>query len=172
LLILKVIILQSFWFLAVKAGPNFQELILALSIILVMANFFIFKPKISLAHYIGLLITFVFFGLLEDSLLKYLGLVNYGQATIPLWLLSLYVIFLAYYGDIFEKFKELPLIIISLLGGLGGVSAFWSGAKISPMTVLSNYYFIWIFISWAIFFPISLIVFNKLSKRYIFNSGE
>jgi hypothetical protein len=171
-MILKIIILQIFWFLAVKSGENGQNLIFLFSLLITIANFFVYKPKISFVHYNFILLSFVVFGFIQETLYKSLNLVDYGQSTFPLWLLSLYPVFLCYYGDIFNKFKKISPLLLALIGGLGGVSAFWSGEKISQLSVLSNYYFLCIFISWAMFFLLSLNMFNKLSNQFLSNSGE
>jgi hypothetical protein len=169
MILLKVIILQAFWFLAVKSDSGYEATIFVISILLVALNFLIFKPKILLKSYVGVLVFFILYGVTEIKFFEYLDLVEYGQESFPLWLLSLYPIFLGYYGDIFNKFTKLPLLVLNLIGGLGGVSAFWSGAKLSQLTILSDYYLLGIFISWAIFFPLSLNLFNSFSIQ---NTGD
>lgn len=161
----KIIVLQVFWYIAVYFGQQYQTVIFSTSLILATLNYFIYKPNLKIKHYFSLLTGFIVFGLLQEWLLERLGLVNYNQESFPLWLTSLWVVFVCYYGDIFDYMYKIKPYFLILMGGVGGVAAFYGGAKISPLEPLSNQYFIAIFISWAIFFPGSILISKKLSNR-------
>lgn len=73
--------------------------------------------------------------------------------------LALWIVFLLYYEHIFHSLSKKSLIFNILLGGLGGVTSYWSAVKLGSITLIpgSGFYFILSqFLFWAIFFPISL----------------
>ena len=160
-LVLKAILLQVFWYLTVAYGVQFGEAFFALSLILVFANYFLFKPEKPLGHYIFVLCFFLIYGLGESLLLSRLEL--YRFKDFPFFLISLYAVFLCYYGDILNYLSKKSPVLLSLIGGLGGVAAFFGGTKISGLEVLSPFYFLGIFISWGIFFPLSIYLFYDFS---------
>jgi hypothetical protein len=152
----KVILLQVFWYGVVVYGQGHQIWALALSFLLVVLNYLFFRPPTSLKWYALCLLFFVSYGIFQEWSLKAVGLVNYGQSSFPWWLTSLYLAFLCYYGDAFDYLTQFKRPIQILMGGLGGVLAFWSGSRISPLDPTGPSYFLAIFISWAFFFPASL----------------
>ncbi len=176
--ILKIIILQGFWYLSVAHGHKYQTPIFIVALFISIANYFIYKPAITKGHYLFTLIFFLIYGIIQESLLDKLGLVSYGQESFPLWLTSLYLVFIAYYGDIFNYLSKKSIPFLSLLGAIGGISAFYSGSKISPLSVLSPYYFLGIAIGWGIFFPLSIKIFyegfmwNKILDASIYYSFD
>lgn len=159
--ILKVIILQAFWYMSVAYGHIYQLPFLLTAVTLSGLNYIIYRPSITKAHYLFTLILFVLYGILQEGIFENLGLVNYGQESFPLWLTSLYFVFIAYYGDLFNYLSKKQPMILSLIGALGGISAYYGGAKISPIEVLSPYYYLAVGIGWGIFFPISIKIFYE-----------
>ncbi len=78
--------------------------------------------------------------------------------------LSLWIIFICYYGDIFKKLKSLPYSILSLIGGAGGTLAYWSAYKLNAVIITNEnelYYLFFVFIFWLIFFPSSIFIYYK-----------
>ena len=176
--ILKIIILQAFWYLAVMYGYLYQTPILVASILLAILNYIAYKPQISKGQYAFTLFIFVGYGLIQEWLFQKVGLVDYAQNSFPLWLTSLYFVFIAYYGDLFNYLSKKSALLHFLLGALGGVAAYYGGAKISPIIVLSPLYFLALAMSWGVFFTLSFKVFyegfmwNKILDASIYYSFD
>ena len=78
--------------------------------------------------------------------------------------LSLWIVFISYYGDVFNKLKELPYLFLAILGGFGGSLAYWSAYKLGALSISQDnhtIYLLYIFALWAIFFPISMWLFYE-----------
>ena len=78
--------------------------------------------------------------------------------------LSLWIIFICYYGDIFNKLKSLPYSILALIGGAGGTLAYWSAYKLNAVIITNDnelYYLLFVFIFWLIFFPTSIFIYYE-----------
>lgn len=176
--IIKIIFLQVFWYVCVLFGYKFQSLMLIASCSFVVFNYIYFRPGFSVAHYIFTLIFFITYGITQDYLLGFYQLVNYNQATFPLWPTALYISFLGYYGDAFNKLSEKSFLTLFALGMSGGAFSYFSAAKVSPMEVLSPWYYLWLGLGWGVFFPVSIKVFyegfmwNKILDASIFWSFD
>ena len=157
--VIKAIFLQLYWYVIVYYGSEFQNILLVTSFILVGLNFIILKPQITKGHYVFTLILFILYGLVEESIFSAIGLVDYHQESFPLWFTSLWMMFLCYYGDIFNYLASKSWILHFFLGGIGGVFAFYGGTKISSIEAMTSYYYVAIFFSWAVFYPLSMKVF-------------
>ena len=175
---LKVCILQGFWYFSVAFGYKYQVPIFIAAIIISIANYFIFRPSITKGHYIFCLGFFVLYGLIQESIFEKLGFVDYGQESFPLWLTALYFMFIAYYGDLLNHLSKKHYSLLALIGAIGGLSAYYGGAKISPIEVLSPYYYLSVAIGWGIFFPLSIKIFyeglmwNKILDASIYFSFD
>lgn len=161
MIVLKIILLQTFWFTAIKYGENYNYLVFLLSFLLLGLNYFFFKPRMNLKHYGLFVLGFTLYGALEPLIFQKLTIAEYGNASFPLWFTSLFVIFLCYYGDIFNKFQGLHFALLSLVGGVAGVFAYYSGSKFSNFAGLNDWFYPSIFISWGLFFPVSIKLFYK-----------
>lgn len=159
----KIIILQVFWYLVVSFGQG-QCLYLFpfLSLLLVILNYIVFKPQIVLAKYFLTLIFFLTWGMIQEFILfkfSFVSIANY-----PMWMSSLWIIFLCYYTDIFIKFRDLHPLFLSVLGGTFATLSYYGGINISGFSIdsgLEIWYYSVIFISWAIFFPLSIYLYYK-----------
>jgi hypothetical protein len=160
-LIFKLLFLQLFWFVAVGLPHEYQNYIFAGSGFIAVLNYFIFRPSVSFLYYGIFLFLLTTFGFLHDFIFKELGWVNYQQDDFPLWLTSLYMVFICYYGGPFNTIARYRIGLQSLLGGLGGVMAYYGGASWSGIAVQSNLYYFGIFLAWSLFFPTSLYWFYK-----------
>lgn len=176
-LILKIIILQVFWYFAVVYGPEHELTAIIVAYLIVMADIAINKRD-ELGKHVFALAFFVIYGAVQDGLANYLKLVR-TDSLLPIWLNSLWVVFIAYYGDVFNKFAKLKVYVLSAIGALGGVLAFYSGAKLSPgLEVINHYYYSYIALSWGLFFPLSLkiyyegFIWNKLLDISIYYSFD
>lgn len=106
--------------------------------------------------------------------LKIIRIESYSYVYLSLW-----IVFISYYGDIFNSLKELSNIFLSIIGGIGGTLAYWTAYKLGAISLYSDnsaYYLIFVFISWGLFFPFSMWLFyedkywnNFLEKTIIFS---
>lgn len=163
-LIFKAIILQLFWFLAVFFGPAYPYAVLALSVILSVLNYIFYSPIVKKEIYIALSLAFVVFGTFHDFSLQFFGLIDYVAEDFPIWLLSLYVVFICYYGDLFNAINRLPKLVQFVLGGAGGLSAYIGGAKIAGFVILGQGFMVFVALAWGTFFVLSLKAFYALKR--------
>lgn len=161
---IKAILLQIFWFIAVLFGPDYSQFVLVASLVLAIANFIIFRPVQNFSMYFATLIVFTLFGALHDYSLEYFKLINYGNTDFPVWLLSLYIVFICYYGDIFNSLYKLAKPVQFVIGGAGGISAYVGGAKLANFSILSSGLYLFIFLAWGTFFVLSLKAFYSYKK--------
>jgi dehydrogenase/reductase SDR family protein 12 len=163
MIVLKILILQLFWFAIVLWGSTQSAVLLILtSLILIAINFWVCSPKISIGRYIFLTFLFTVAGYLHDSSLIWLDIVT--KESYSFGFLSLWIIFIAYYGDVFNKLKNLPILALALLGGAGGALAYWSAYKLGALNIIQGKeasYLITTFTLWAAFFPASMWLFYK-----------
>lgn len=163
-LVLKLITLQAFWFLAVVGGPILNDIfIYPVAIALTILNYFFYKPDISAAKYALLILFFALYGFLEGALLQYFSLGSFPEGYYPLWMNSLFVVFICYYGDALNKFQGLSKLLKFFIGGVGGALAYYSGSKFGSLIIgeSSPSFFIFVFFSWGIFFVVSMDLFYK-----------
>jgi len=76
----------------------------------------------------------------------------------------LWIIFICYYGDVFNKLKSLPYSILALIGGTGGTLAYWSAYKLDAIIITNEselYYIFFVYIFWLIFFPLSILIYYE-----------
>lgn len=174
----KILFLQGYWYLAVAFGAAYQTPLFLVALGFAALNYVLYKPPVTRGHYLFSLIVFVLYGLFQEGLFEKLGLVDYNQDSFPLWLTALYVVFIGYYGDILDYLSVKPIWIQFLLGAFGGIMAYYGGAKISSLEVLSPLYFLGVGIGWGLFFPFSFKVFyegfmwNKLLDASIYYSFD
>ncbi len=177
-IIFKTLFLYLAWYLIISLGPQYQYIIYISTILLSFVSFYFYRPPVSFAHYVFTLVFFAIFGAVQDSLFQQMGLVSYGQASFPWWLNALYILFICYYGDLFNFVEKLPTYIKSLLGASGAIISYYGGAQISPVTIESPVFYICLAFSWAVFFPLSFAIFdpkflwNKILDASIFYSFD
>ncbi len=93
--------------------------------------------------------------------------------------LSLWIVFISYYGDVFDKLRELPTFFLTILGGVGGSLAYWYAYKLGALSIAHDsetFFLIFVFVLWGIFFPLSMWIFYEdkycdfiLDKSIIFS---
>ena len=152
----KVILLQSFWYAAVILGAGNGNAFFLLALVVSALNYVVFKPNQPFFAYGLFVIGFSLYGFAQDGLLALSGAVAYPEGDVPLWLNSLYIVFICYYGDILNRLAKMRTLLLALLGGVGGVFSFYAGANLAGLEVLSNWYYAGVFVSWAMFFPVSM----------------
>jgi hypothetical protein len=143
MLYLKIIFLQTYWYLTAYFGRDFPKIFIVLTIGIILINYLLYRPKVGSFNYLKILLFFISFSFLEIKILSYLGLITFQ--SFPYWLICLYSVFICYYGDIFNYLKDKKNWVLSLMGGVGGTIAYWGGVKISNLDVFIPYYFIGIF---------------------------
>lgn len=162
MIILKIVVLQLFWFLIVLYGKSYNFLwAIFLAVFLCVLDYKFFRPKLSVGKYFFLMTVFTFVGFLYDSSLWYFQIIE--QSSYHYGNLALWIVFITYYDQIFKKFINFSWWINSLVGGLGGVLAYWSAVKLGAITLLpfaENKFIGMVFFQWAVFFPLSLKVFS------------
>ena len=163
-LVIKALLLQAFWFLAILFGESHQSLIILSAFSLAWLNFFIYRPFVGGKTYFLFLVFFMIFGLFHDLSISWFGLISYESDQFPLWLTSLYIVFLCYYGDIFNYLSKLNWHLQFMIGASGGVSAYLGGAKLANFSILSPWFYFYVTTLWGIFFVISLKSFYRYEK--------
>lgn len=160
MMLLKIIILQSFWFYCVLyAGHLPLYYSLAAALIIIIGNFLIFRLKISPSQYIFVAILFTMIGVVHDLGLIKLGLIK--PSSYSLGYLLLWPVFLGYYGDILNRFQHKP-IIQTLFGLSGGGLTYFSAYRLEAFSVIKGsiiQYLLYNAIFWAMFFPLSFYLF-------------
>ena len=126
MLLVKAVTLQCFWFLCVKLGPDYNYLLMLLASFLCLINYVVYKPNTSKAKYLFCITLFTLLGIVVDFIPKELGWAVYPGDAFPLWLTSLYIIFICYYGDIFDRFAKMNSALIFMIGFVGGGFAYYS----------------------------------------------
>lgn len=168
-MLLKILILNGFWYFAIGYGEQMrllnEYLVIGLAFALSLLNFIFYRPKINFLGYLICLLFFVLYGFTQDYLLAEQGWVGYPNDKVPLWLLSLYVIFIGYYGDVFNYFVGRHFIILFIVGAVGGSFAYFAGAKLAGLSVYSWNYLYAIAVSWGVFFPLSIYLFYGVFDR-------
>ena len=105
---------------------------------------------------------FTTFGYIHDSSLIWIKIIS--SESYSYGFLSLWIVFISYYGDVFNKLKELPLLFLAILGGIGGSLAYWSAYKLGALSISQDsdtFYLIFVFVLWTIFFPLSMWLFYE-----------
>ena len=166
--ILKIIILQTFWYLSIKFGQT--VIFPLLGGLIFMADFFVFKKENDLQKsYLIFSLTLVVTGILMDKGFEYLKLLTWGNQFYPFELLGVWIIFPCYYYQFFNKFSS-PWFLSFLLGAVFGPIAYLSGGSINSNLNLDSSFttvsFLCLF--WGLFFGISnLLFYKKVLKKII-----
>lgn len=162
MLLLKIVILQSFWFYCVLYAGNLPLYYsVAIALIIVLGNFLIFKPKVSPSQYIFVATLFTLFGVLHDMGLVTLGLItpeSYSLSYLLLW-----PVFLGYYGDVLNKFQG-KILLQFLFGLFGGTITYFSAYRLEAFTVPQEslaQYLLYTALFWGSFFPLSFKLFDN-----------
>jgi dehydrogenase/reductase SDR family protein 12 len=161
MIFLKIILLQLFWLGAVKFSDNeLSFLFWPLGIFILILNYKYFEIKISKIRYTFFIILFSLWGVIQDGLLESSDALVFTSNTF--WLNSLWLVFLTYYGDIFDRMARFNIVIQALIGGLAGVFTYLAGCRLANVEITDQQSFmIIVFISWALFLPFTLFLFYK-----------
>ena len=156
--IIKIILLQLFWYLAVKSGPNNHSVFIwVVSIGLIFLNFYLFQLhlKVALIKYIQLAALFFSIGFIHYFILIYFKLLESRDLVSSLfWLNTLWIIFFCYLDSI-EYLKRLSFKILATMSFFGATFSYFSGVKLSGQLINQEILFCFLVGGmWAIFFPV------------------
>ncbi len=158
MLVIKVIVLQAFWFLVVLQSKELGLLCLSTTtLLLLFLNYLIYEPSYTVKRYCLFALLFSLYGFLTDKAQVSLGIISsdsYVLSYVFLW-----SIFVMYYNDLFMKLKDLKVIILAALGAVGGALAYLSAYKLGAINLGESGELGLISFNaanWAIFFPLSI----------------
>lgn len=156
LLVFKIIVLQIYWFLPITYSSwEYSFIFWPVSMAIAVINYITFKPNVSLKFYFLAIALFSLWGWFQDSLLIFTNTVDFGGNIF--WLNSIWVVFIAYFGDVFNKFTQLKAWQLGLLGGVAGILSYLSGCRLAEVEIVSIWKFgLIIFVSWSLFLPASI----------------
>ena len=165
--ILKIIALQALWFLIVLYGKDYSPLIGVLGAgVFVLLDLLFYRPKAGIRNYLSRLLFFICFGALHDFLLLKMNIVKTGSYSLNF--LLLWVVFIGYYDEIFNKMRKLPLLVKVLFGGIGGALAYNAAIRLGALEASDNNFWAlmtFTFISGSFFFPFSLWLYDMKSFK-------
>lgn len=163
MLIIKALFLQLYWLLIVIYGRQISPLLLiSLTVLLLIINYYVYVSRRSAFRYCLIIFIFTVLGYIHDKGMIILGIIDresYHYTYLLLW-----SIFIGYYGDIFRKLEKKTILQI-FLGATGGCLAYYSALNFGSWKVSTNElqsYMIYTSIFWAIFFPFSFNIYNKI----------
>lgn len=147
-----------------KLGPHVDPyLMTAVAAALLLINYFFVKHLILLKHYAVMMVLFYGSGFIQDTVLIYFNKIDMGGPFPPLWVASLWLLFLGYYGDVFRKMLDFPIWLSALLGSAGGTLAYHRGIGSAGFALSSDFYPI-VAIIWAAYMPFSLRLFRYFMR--------
>ncbi|NIY83807.1 DUF2878 domain-containing protein [Vibrio hepatarius] len=118
---------QSFWFLAVLGNQQWQWLSALLAAFTLLGSYL--QQEIKLERVAVL----VAVGIGLDFSNAQLGLLMFDTAFLPVWLVSLWLMFAWYAYFLLQKLSCLSVWSISLLGGVGGALSYIAGEKLGAV---------------------------------------
>lgn len=159
--IIKLILLQTYWYVSIKYGSN--VFVPFAGLILWCLDFLFFREKEKLQkRYVIFSVVLIFSGMMMDQVFNVLGALKWGDKFYPLELVGVWVIFPAYYYQFFRKFEN-PKWLPFLMGALFGPLAYISGGRLNPSLVMSMEleHLIVISFFWGLLFKVSLSLFPR-----------
>jgi hypothetical protein len=99
-----------------------------------------------------------------DYLLYHFHLITFNSGKFEIWQLSMWIIFVTYYDQIFKTFAK-SKIIAFVLGAFGGPMAYIGVQQMGGL-VINNYFITMttLGIFWGVFLILSLVLYKRLSK--------
>jgi hypothetical protein len=156
-----------FFYLTTTYGPKGHGLLLlALGFVGMHINFIVIKDRINYLPYLGLMVIFFFTGLFEDLIFIHFDIIKLESNYPPIWFPTLWMVFVGYYGDVFNRMMDFPIWLMSLLGAIGGSLAYYR-ALMNLNVETHEYFYIFTAIVWAFFMPFSLKYFKYFRAKKI-----
>ncbi len=161
--LLKFIILQIFWFVVVTKSSHYSSSLFFLtSLVIVVSDYYIFKPSKNFLNYFSFTILLLFTGLLNDLfsyVFSFLDFTHYSFSQLTLW-----IVFVAYYENLKNRFSNISFPLFFLLSGILGAFTYFSAYRLGGLYILGpqlSYYFLYQFIFWGVFFPLSVKIYRN-----------
>ena len=157
--VIKIIIFQSLWYICAFGGSRGHHWTpFLLSLIAVVGDAFYFRYPINPWKYGAFACLMVLSGFLIDMSFNWLGLFSWGPGVFyPLSIAGIWLIFTAYYPELFQHFMQKPLVSF-ILGAIFGPFAYLSGHWIGSLKTNFAFDFLTILFAvvWGLFFMGSL----------------
>lgn len=118
---------QSFWFLAVLGNQQWQWLSALLAAFTLLGSYL--QREIKLQR-VAILVAV---GIGLDFGNAQLGLFVFETTFLPVWLVSLWLVFTWYAYFLLQQLSRLSVWSISLLGGIGGALSYIAGEKLGAV---------------------------------------
>lgn len=164
---IKIIILQSFFVTTSIFAPQGHEvLFLSLAVFIMLLNYLLIQPVMKLKYYLFLMFFFFCSGFIQDTILLRLGLLELASTYPPIWFATLWLIFLGYYGDVFNRMLSFPIWLAAVLGSIGGTLAYYRGISMIGVET-HEFFYPTVAGIWACFMPFSLRLFRYFMVRSI-----
>lgn len=135
MLLLKALVVNLYWFIAVFYGsrmPVFGVLFFVTA--LLVTNYKLYFKEPFLKYF---LTTFLLglLGRILDEILLGLGSFSFvgTEAGYPFWMWSLYFVFVLYFGDIFNFLAKQRFLVQFVVGAIGGLLAYVGGEKLGAI---------------------------------------
>jgi hypothetical protein len=164
--IVRLITFQSLWFANVYLGKTpYLYFAVPLSLFFLFLDKEIFYKKVPLIPFINFSLFVVFSGMIIDSIVLNLGLISFARWSLPIsspFMWGMWIIFIPYYQIGFKKFNGKILLSVILALVFAPIS-YYSGSKIGSIILIDKIFALSaIGILWALFFPLSINLYEKL----------
>ena len=163
--VVKLIILQIFWYVSIKYGD--QYFVPAIGVFLYLTDFLIFKKTEKLgSKYLIFSLILIFSGMGMDKVFEALEVLTWGDRFYPTELIGVWLIFPCYYYQFFKKFSS-PKWVSFLMGAIFGPLAYYSGSNINPNLLLQVSFTGIGFVSilWGLFFFTSIHIYSRFEDQ-------
>lgn len=166
--LIRIVVFQSLWFAFLSLHDFEWNFILPIiALFCVYLDWKIFQSGISFQKLNVFILFLLVCGLLIDTPLHYLGFVEFEQLSFglfsPFFMWCMWIIFVPYYDFAFSKFfnaKKLAVLLVLFFAPL----AYKGGSRIADFE-FSTASLVYIALMWGVFFPVSLLVYQKLVKK-------
>jgi NAD(P)-dependent dehydrogenase (short-subunit alcohol dehydrogenase family) len=166
-LLLKLIVLQIFWFVVVTKSKFYSgSLFIFASFLLVLLDYFLYRPNKNFSNYLTFTFILLIFGLFNDLFSYLFSLLDFSQYSVAQ--LSLWVVFVAYYENFKDRFLKISFPILFLISGLLGAFTYFSAYRLGGVSLVESrklYYFLFQFMFWGGFFPLSIKIYRVDSMK-------
>lgn len=165
-IVIEAIVFQSLWFACVLGDAWIW-----VSAAVIYALFYVFVLKCT--RYLLFIIVAGTLGLIVDYVKFSTGALQFTSGTFPMWLVALWFIFVSSIPIAFS-FLRRRYILAAVLGGLGGLSSYYSASLLrSDVTFYfgEGWGLVPLGIIWALLMPTLLFTLEKL-EGYDFGAGK
>lgn len=156
--------LQGLWWMALLFRDSWQSVGVILLYWILEFNFGDLSRSSKRYLQFSLLITL--FGVTTESIIIATGWVSYGtQWFPPLWLIIFWPMFVGYYDWAFDHFFKRKWLAC-LFASVAGPFVYYGVSQEGAIDFIKlEYALMYLSLSWALFFPLSLVVYEKLRTK-------